>query len=302
LEVLTNKSTVKYGEERKNYMHLIIIIFVSFFFFLSSLAANERPERVASLNLCTDQLVLQLLDRDRIASVTYLATDPVISYSAHRAIGIKKNHGLAEEVVALNPDLILAGAFTSRPTTSLLKKLGYRVIEFKMAGSFETLRQNIIKAGEVLDEEKKAGRLVTQFDRALGKLTPNGRLVSAIILQPNAAGAGNVSLLDDIFRSANLTSISLGQGILGIGWLTLDQVIWAQPELIISDVDPSWPSLGHLAMRHPAYRAILDKQGRVPPRVTLPANLWNCGGPQVAKAVSILAKARAVALDLRENR
>ena len=264
--------------------------------------ANGKPTRVISINLCTDQLVLQLLDRDRIASVTYLAADPTISYSANRAVGIVKNHGLAEEVVALNPDLILAGAFTSRPTTSLLKKLGYRVIEFKMAGSFETLRQNIIKAGEVLDEEKKAGRLVTQFDRALGKLTPNGRPVSAIILQPNAAGAGNVSLLDDIFRSANLTSISLGQGILGIGWLTLDQVIWAQPELIISDVDPSWPSLGHFAMRHPAYRAILDKQGRVPPRVTLPANLWNCGGPQVAKAVSILAKARADALDLRENR
>ena len=284
-------------------MHFIIIIFVSFFFFLSSLAANERPERVASLNLCTDQLVLQLMDRDRIASVPYLATNPVISYSAHRAIGITKNHGLAEEVVALNPDLILAGAFTSRPTTSLLKKLGYRVIEFKMAGSFETLRQNIIKAGEVLDEEKKARRLVAQFDTALGRVVaPNGRLVSAIILQPNAAGAGNVSLLDDIFRSANLTSISLGQGILGIGWLTLDQVIWAQPELIISDMEPSWPSLGHLAMRHPAYRAILDKQGRVPGHVNLPANLWNCGGPQVAKAVSILAKARAVALDLRENR
>ena len=269
---------------------------------ISMASADPKPTRIVSINLCTDQLLLQLVGHKRIASVTYLAADPTISYSANRAIGLVKNHGLAEEVIELRPDLILAGAFTSRPTTSLLKKLGYRVIEFKMAGSFETLRQNIIKAGEVLHEEKKAGRLVTQFDRALGKLTPNGRLVSAIILQPNAAGAGNVSLLDDIFRAASLTSISLGQGILGIGWLTLDQVIWAQPELIISDVDPSWPSLGHFAMRHPAYRAILDKQGRVPPRVILPANLWNCGGPQVAKAVSILAKARADALDLRENR
>ena len=269
---------------------------------ISMASANPKPTRIVSINLCTDQLLLQLVGHKRIASVTYLAADPTISYSANRAVGLVKNHGLAEEVIELRPDLILAGAFTSRPTTSLLKKLGYRVIEFEMAGSFETLRQNIIKAGEVLDEEKKAGRLVTQFDNALGNLASSGRPVSAIILQPNAAGAGNVSLLDDIFRSANLTSISLGQGILGIGWLTLDQVIWAQPELIISDVDPSWPSLGHFAMRHPAYRAILDKQGRVPPRVTLPANLWNCGGPQVAKAVSILAKARADALDLRENR
>ena len=270
---------------------------------ISMASADPKPTRIVSINLCTDQLLLQLVGHKRIASVTYLAADPYISYSANRAVGLVKNHGLAEEVIELRPDLILAGAFTSRPTTSLLKKLGYRVIEFKMAGSFETLRQNIIKAGEVLDEEKKARRLVAQFDTALGRVVaPNGRLVSAIILQPNAAGAGNVSLLDDIFRSANLTSISLGQGILGIGWLTLDQVIWAQPELIISDMEPSWPSLGHLAMRHPAYRAILDKQGRVPGHVNLPANLWNCGGPQVAKAVSILAKARAVALDLRENR
>ena len=269
---------------------------------ISMASADPKPTRIVSINLCTDQLLLQLVGHKRIASVTYLAADPTISYSANRAVGLVKNHGLAEEVIELRPDLILAGTFTSRPTTSLLKKLGYRVIEFEMAGSFETLRQNIIKAGEVLDEEKKARRLVAQFDTALSRVAPNGRLVSAVILQPNAAGAGNVSLLDDVFRSANLTSISLGQSILGIGWLTLDQVIWAQPELIISDVDPSWPSLGHFAMRHPAYRAILDKQGRVPPRVTLPANLWNCGGPQVAKAVSILAKARADALDLRENR
>ena len=267
---------------------------------ISMVSAGPKPTRIVSINLCTDQLLLQLVGHKRIASVTYLAADPYISYSANRAVGLVKNHGLAEEVIELRPDLILAGAFTSRPTTSLLKKLGYRVIEFEMAGSFKTLRQNIIKAGEVLDEENKARRLVAQFDTALGRVAPNGHLVSAVILQPNAAGAGNVSLLDDIFRSANLTSISLGQGILGIGWLTLDRVIWAQPELIISDLDPSWPSLGHLAMRHPAYRAIRDKQGRVPSLVNLPANLWNCGGPQVAKAVSILAKARADALDLRE--
>ena len=89
-------------------------------------AASGKPSRVVSINLCTDQILLQLVDRDRIASVTYLATDPAISYYADRAIGIKKNHGLAEEILPLKPDLILAGTFTSRPTTLLLKKLGYQ--------------------------------------------------------------------------------------------------------------------------------------------------------------------------------
>jgi len=258
---------------------------------------NAKPSRVVSINLCTDQLLLQLASRDRIASVTYLATDPTISYLADRARGLPQNHGLAEEILPLKPDLILAGAFTSRPTTSLLRRLGYRIIEFKMADNFQTLRENIIKAGEVLYERTKARRFVRKINLALDQITPSGRTISSIILQPSAAGFGNVSLLDDVFRKAKLTSISSGEGILGIGWLTLDKIIKSQPELIISDDDPSWPSLGHLVMRHPAYRAIRDKQGRVPSRVNLPVNLWNCGGPQVVKAISILVDARALVLE-----
>ena len=137
-------------------MHIVIILFVCIIFFLVSLPLSAQPERVVSLNLCTDQLLLQLANRDRIASVTYLAGDPTISYFANRAIGLKKNHGLAEELLPLRPDLILAGAFNMRPTTSLMKRLGYRVVVFEMADSFDTLRQNIIKAGKVLGEESKA--------------------------------------------------------------------------------------------------------------------------------------------------
>ena len=282
-------------------MHIVIILFVCIIFFLVSLPLSAQPERVVSLNLCTDQLLLQLANRDRIASVTYLAGDPTISYFANRAIGLKKNHGLAEELLPLRPDLILAGAFNMRPTTSLMKRLGYRVVVFEMADSFDTLRQNIIKAGKVLGEESKAERLVTKFNQKINMFSISEPRISAIILQPSAAGVGKISLLDDIFRAAGLTGLSGDHGIMGVGWLTLDRIIEAQPEIIISDADPPWPSLGHLATRHPAYATLLDKQGRVPHRVKLPTNLWNCGGPQVAKAVSILAKARATFLDQRAN-
>ena len=75
---------------------------------ISMASADPKPTRIVSINLCSDQLLLQLVGHKRIASVTYLAADPTISYSANRAVGLVKNHGLAEEVVALNPDLILA--------------------------------------------------------------------------------------------------------------------------------------------------------------------------------------------------
>ncbi len=45
----------------------------------ASAQAVEKPRRIVSLNLCTDQLVVLLADREAIASVTFLAADPVRS-------------------------------------------------------------------------------------------------------------------------------------------------------------------------------------------------------------------------------
>ncbi|NIQ93173.1 MAG: ABC transporter substrate-binding protein, partial [Desulfuromonadales bacterium] len=51
-----------------------------------------------SLNLCADQLVLQLLERRRIASISFVGADPLYSPVAEEAAGIPLNHGQAEEV------------------------------------------------------------------------------------------------------------------------------------------------------------------------------------------------------------
>ncbi len=51
-------------------------------------AAPGRPSRIVSLNLCADELVLRLADREQIAAVTYLASDPRGSTVAAEATGV----------------------------------------------------------------------------------------------------------------------------------------------------------------------------------------------------------------------
>ena len=76
---------------------------------LASLADLPAPQRVVSVNLCADLLLLALLPRDRIVSLSPYAADAAMSPLAAQASGIAINHAQVEEIIGMRPDLVLAG-------------------------------------------------------------------------------------------------------------------------------------------------------------------------------------------------
>ena len=260
----------------------------------AALAGKFKAERVVSMNLCADQLLLLIAERSRIASVSYLARDPLISHLAGQARDIPFNHGLAEEILPLHPDLVLAGSYTTKPTTTLFRKLGIKVLVLELADGYEDIRRNMQLVGKALGETAKVDRLIEQFDRALVTSAPSPDLPTAIILQPRGMTTGRGSLPDAILRTVGLRNLSAELGIGKRGQLSLEQVVAARPDLfVLTEFRPDHPSLAHLILRHSVLRitqAYTD--GNDPGRVTLPTHLWNCGGPQALKAIDILRRAR----------
>src|SRR5688500_8638369 len=100
-------------------------------------AANAAPLRIVSLNLCADELVLRLAAPGTVKSVTWLARDPGLSNVAALAEAIPVNRGLAEDVVPLAPDLVIAGAYTTRTAVSLLRRLKIPVLELDVPRTVE---------------------------------------------------------------------------------------------------------------------------------------------------------------------
>src|SRR4029453_1275136 len=78
---------------------------------LGATDSGQKPKRVVSLNLCVDELLLRLADPRNLASATWLARDPANSNVAELAQSIPVNHGLVEEIIPLNPDLVIAGIY-----------------------------------------------------------------------------------------------------------------------------------------------------------------------------------------------
>src|SRR6185503_3328598 len=91
--------------------------------------AADAPERIVSINLCTDELLMALADPHQIAGLSIYATDSTLSFLAEEAKRFRHDAAEAETVVGRAPDLVLAGRFTKRATRDMLRALGYRVVE-----------------------------------------------------------------------------------------------------------------------------------------------------------------------------
>ena len=103
-------------------------------------AVSPKPQRIMTMNMCADLMVLQLVPKSRIASVTYLAKAGSDVLFPGAEAGIAINHGTPEDIINLKPDLIVAGDFSTPMTRRMAKKVGARLVELKSATSWSSLR------------------------------------------------------------------------------------------------------------------------------------------------------------------
>lgn len=259
--------------------------------------AQARPQRIVSMNLCTDELLMRMVDPSRIASITYLSQQPINAPLGLNAIasGLKTNHGLAEEILMQEPDLILAGRFTSTTAVSLLRKLGFNIVVFDPENTLDDMRTNIRKLGEVVGETARAEKVIANFDARLAELQsqipPGERPVFADIGVNNFI-AGENTLYTHVVNASGYRTLGQALGFDGFRNVPLEEVLSVQPALI-STATPwtSPPSMSTMALRHPALRAMVEST----PQVTIPERYTTCGTPSVLGAVEILVAARKAA-------
>src|SRR5882757_7272528 len=130
----------------------------AFLIFAGQAAAASPPQRIMSLKICTDELLLDLVPPSRIASVTFLSREKAGLKFWPQAANIPVNHGSAEEILATRPDLILTDPFTAPSLRPLLAKTGAKIVEVPPAENFEQIRAvTRLVAKAVRSEERRVG-------------------------------------------------------------------------------------------------------------------------------------------------
>lgn len=253
-----------------------------------ALPAAAAPARVVSMNLCADELVLRLADRAQIAAVTHLARDPRGSTVAEAAVGVPVTRGLSEEIVALKPDLVIAGAFTTRTTVGMLKRIGVPVLELGVPADLDGVRAQVRQVAAALGHPERGDALVADLDARLAALVPASHPLRTLVMRPNAFTVAPGGLGDALIRTAGLANAAAEIGRDGFGQVPLEAAALSGADLIVVDeAAPGAPSLADTLPHHPVFRK-LAREGRI---VAIPNRFWTCPGPQIAEVVARLAEA-----------
>ena len=250
-------------------------------------ALAEPPRRIVSLNLCTDQLLIDLVPRERIAAVSFLATDRTLSAYASRLQGLKQVRGTAEEVIALAPDLVIAGEYTTGPTVDLLRRLGVDLLVVPLASNFEGMRASLRLIAEAVGEKERGEAVISEFDeRVRGARSTVPGQPTAVAYQVNSLTSGPGSMLDAALDAAGYRNIARDLKLGPAGRLPLEVLVASPPDLVVlANAPGDFKTVLGDNLRHPAFADLLRRR----PSVHLPMPLWMCATPKIAEAVEILA-------------
>lgn len=247
------------------------------------------PARVVSMNLCTDQLAMMVAAPGQLVSVSYLASDPRSSAMADEARAYPANHGRAEEIYLMRPDLVIASRYDTRATVDMLRRLGIPVVVFEPAYGLDDVRARLLQMGAVLGRDEAAEALAAAFDARLAALQAEvaARPVAALYYA-NGYTAGDRTLAGQILLAAGFENAATAAGYAAGGLLPLEVLAMLAPDAVITGRAHPGASRAEAILDHPVLRSLRD--GRARGGVT--DRDWVCGTPHVLGAIERLGAVR----------
>lgn len=258
---------------------------------VSILVDAAPPKRVVSLNLCSDQLLLMLADAEQVASVSHLAREETSSFVASQALEYPANHAQLEEIITLQPDLVLTAPYTNPRLITALQHLGFELYPLTLGNHLHEITSEIERLAKRLGQHPRGRALVDEMLKRIASEDEHSELnrPSALFYQPRGYTSGANTLQNEALELAGWRNTAAENGLQGYAQISLEKVILSQPDILITSAyGKSSNSLAEQILNHPALFRLMKDQ----PRLEIPYKYWICPGPMLAEAVSLLREAK----------
>lgn len=276
----------KHAGTRRRLDRRIIAALVALAAWANPAAGGERPT-FASLNLCTDQLLLAIADAPQILGLSVYSHDPARSWFAEEAARFPRLSGDAEDVLVRRPDIVLSSRFSKGETRDLLRDKGLRVLDFDAANTVAEIEDQVRQVGSLSGHADRAATIVARLDAAVARTHAAASRKPARVLAVSRRGwiAGSDSLATAMLAAAGLANAASEIGVRWGTFASLETIVQLRPDLImVSDDDPHAEDQGRAFLMHPA----LEQLYPTAKRLVVPERLTVCGGPTLVEALDRL--------------
>jgi iron complex transport system substrate-binding protein len=231
-------------------------------------AAEAAPQRVASLNLCTDELLLMLAGPEQIVSVTHLSQMEAETPLWKQARRYESNDGSLLSVVGLRPDLVLTMGGGARDRARIAERLGIATLDLPFPQSLEDVKASITTVAEALGRHGAGKRLNARI-RQLQMTRPTYRTDTVWL------GGGGRSVAADGLAAEWMALAGFRQRPLRGDRISLEQLLVKPPAILLrSDYRNGQYSGEQRWLSHPLAKGTSESR-----TIVTDGRRWTCMGP-----------------------
>jgi len=242
-------------------------------------AAEAAPKRVASLNLCTDELLLALAAPGQIASVTHLSQEEAETPLWRQAQRYRRNDGSLLSVAGLRPDLVLTMGGGARDRTRIAQRLGVNVVDLPFPSSIAAIEQGIATVAMALGREAEGRRM-------LGRIAALKRTRPATAAETIWLGGGGRSVGANGIAAQWMRLAGFRQRPLRGDLVSLEQLLVRPPAILLrSDYRSGQYSGEQRWLAHPLAQGTQRSRA-----IATDGRRWTCMGPLMIDEVRRLRK------------
>lgn len=250
------------------------------------------PSRIVSQTLLTDEVLLELCQRERLLAVTRVATDPkysnVVAQASTFAEHVADN---TEHILGLRPDLVFMASYSTPETVEHLEKAGAPVLQLHHFDSIASIRENIRIVGFAVGRDLQAEALIRRMDAAIAAavaLNAQRKTKPRVVAWSEGSVPARGTIIDDVLRIVGAINVPGSKGLDGWPRLSAEKVAQWRPDVILIDAAPGDEAAARAALlRNPAIDALVAGGGtRV---VTVPSAVFIVASHHVTRFVELAA-------------